>query len=109
VLIGRTGVEDVVQRLGTTILDLLPAGQIPPESVNCFIQLPWRALLDQLTTSYDTVLLDSSPVLPVIDAAVLSKQTGDALIVVGADRIHRPQLLCSERRSSCPRHPAQQD
>ena len=32
VLIGRADVEDVVQPLGTTALDLLPAGQIPPKS-----------------------------------------------------------------------------
>jgi hypothetical protein len=30
--------------------------------------------------------------LPVTDAVVLSKVAGGALVVVGADRIHRPQL-----------------
>jgi tyrosine-protein kinase len=49
-------------------------------------------LLDRLTKSYDTVLLDSPPLLPVTDAAVLTKLAGGALIVVGADSIHRPQL-----------------
>jgi Mrp family chromosome partitioning ATPase len=49
-------------------------------------------LLDRLITSYDTVVLDSPPLLPVTDAAVLSKLAGGALVVVGADRIHRPQL-----------------
>jgi succinoglycan biosynthesis transport protein ExoP len=38
------------------------------------------------------VLLDSPPLLPVTDAAVLAKMVGGALVVVGADRIHRPQL-----------------
>jgi polysaccharide biosynthesis transport protein len=50
-------------------------------------------LLENLTSTYDIVLLDSPPVLPVTDAAVLSKLAGGALVVVGADRIHRPQLL----------------
>src|SRR4029450_2274046 len=45
-----------------------------------------------LTASYDMVLLDSPPLLPVTDAAVLTKMAGGALVVVGADRIHRPQL-----------------
>jgi Mrp family chromosome partitioning ATPase len=49
-------------------------------------------LLDRLTESYDTVLLDSPPLLPVTDAAVLTKLAGGALVVVGADRLHRPQL-----------------
>jgi Mrp family chromosome partitioning ATPase len=49
-------------------------------------------LLDRLSASYDMVLLDSPPLLPVTDAVVLSKLAGGALVVVGADRIHRPQL-----------------
>ena len=49
-------------------------------------------LLDRLSASYDMVLLDSPPLLPVTDAAVLTKMAGGALVVVGADRIHRPQL-----------------
>jgi succinoglycan biosynthesis transport protein ExoP len=38
------------------------------------------------------VLLDSPPLLPVTDAVVLSKMAGGAVVIVGADRIHRPQL-----------------
>jgi hypothetical protein len=49
-------------------------------------------LLEQLSGSYDMVLLDSPPLLPVTDAVVLSNLAGGALVVVGADRIHRPQL-----------------
>ena len=92
VLIGRADVEDVVQPLGTTTLDLLPAGQIPPNPSELLGSPAMAGLLDRLTTSYDTVVLDSPPLLPVTDAAVLSKLAGGALIVVGADRIHRPQL-----------------
>jgi tyrosine-protein kinase len=92
VLIGRADVEDVVQPLGTTTLDLLPAGQLPPNPSELLGSPAMAGLLDRLTTSYDMVLLDSPPLLPVTDAAVLAKLAGGALVVVGADRIHRPQL-----------------
>jgi Mrp family chromosome partitioning ATPase len=49
-------------------------------------------LLERLSAVYDMVLLDSPPLLPVTDAVVLSKMAVGALVVVGADRIHRPQL-----------------
>jgi polysaccharide biosynthesis transport protein len=91
VLIGRADLEDVVQPLGTT-LDLLPAGQLPPNPSELLGSPAMAGLLDRLTKSYDTVLLDSSPLLPVTDAAVLTKLADGALVVVGADRIHRPQL-----------------
>jgi Mrp family chromosome partitioning ATPase len=49
-------------------------------------------LHDRLIEMYDYVILDSPPLLPVTDAVVLSKVAGGALVVVGADRIHRLQL-----------------
>ena len=92
VLIGRAEVEDVVQPLGKTSLDLLPAGQIPPNPSELLGSMAMADLLERLTASYDMVLLDSPPLLPVTDAVVLSNLAGGALVVVGADRIHRPQL-----------------
>jgi capsular exopolysaccharide synthesis family protein len=92
VLIGRAEVEDVVQPLGKTSLDLLPAGQIPPNPSELLGSMAMADLLEQLSGSYDMVLLDSPPLLPVTDAVVLSNLAGGALVVVGADRIHRPQL-----------------
>jgi len=92
VLIGRADVEDVVQPLGTSTLDLLPAGQIPPNPSELLGSPAMAGLLDRLVATYDIVLLDSPPLLPVTDATVLSKLAGGALVVVGADRIHRPQF-----------------
>ena len=92
VLIGRAEVEDVVQPLGKTSLDLLPAGQIPPNPSELLGSMAMADLLERLSASYDMVLLDSPPLLPVTDAVVLSNLAGGALVVVGADRIHRPQL-----------------
>jgi succinoglycan biosynthesis transport protein ExoP len=92
VLIGRAKVEDVIQRFGSTSLDLLPAGQIPPNPSELLGSVAMAELLERLSASYDMVLLDSPPLLPVTDALVLSKIAGGGLVVVGADRIHRPQL-----------------
>jgi capsular exopolysaccharide synthesis family protein len=92
VLIGRAEVEDLIQPLGTTGLDLLPAGQIPPNPSELLGSTAMAGLLEQLSASYDIVLLDGPPLLPVTDAVVLSKLAGGALVVVGADRTHRPQL-----------------
>lgn len=49
-------------------------------------------LLEKLTSQYDVVILDTAPLLPVTDAAILSKLTGGALLVVGANKLHRNQL-----------------
>jgi Mrp family chromosome partitioning ATPase len=49
-------------------------------------------LLEQLTSQHDVVLIDTPPLLPVTDAAILAKITGGAVVVAAADRIHRQQL-----------------
>ena len=92
VLIGRADVKDVVQPFGTSSLDLLPAGQVPPNPSELLGSAAMASLLERLSNSYDMVLLDSPPLLPVTDAVVLSKMAGGAVVIVGADRIHRPQL-----------------
>jgi capsular exopolysaccharide synthesis family protein len=92
VLIGRADVEHVVQPLGNTTLDLLPAGQIPPNPSELLGSAAMATLLARLEAAYDMVLLDSAPLLPVTDAAVLSNLASGALLVVSADQIHRAQL-----------------
>ncbi|HZL01912.1 MAG TPA: polysaccharide biosynthesis tyrosine autokinase [Cellulomonas sp.] len=92
VLIGRATVEDVIQPWGNGYLHVLPAGQIPPNPSELLGSQAMAALLEKLTTRYDIVLLDTAPLLPVTDAAILSKLTGGALVVVSADVLRRNQL-----------------
>ena len=93
VLIGRAKGADVVQPWGDGTLDILPSGPIPPNPSELLGSPAMIALLEQLTASYDMVLLDSPPILPVTDAAILSNLAGGALVIVGTDHIHRAQLL----------------
>lgn len=51
-----------------------------------------RHLLDEATASYDTVVIDAAPLLPVTDAAVLSTITGGALVVAGSGVVTVPEL-----------------
>ena len=92
VLIGQARVEDVVQHWQDTTLDVLPSGRIPPNPSELLGSAAMERLLAELTSTYDVVLLDSPPLLPVTDAAVLSNFAGGTVLVVGADRVHRPQL-----------------
>ena len=92
VLIGRAELGDVVQQWQNSTLDLLPSGRIPPNPSELLGSTAMERLLADLTATYDVVLLDTPPLLPVTDAAVLSSLVGGSLLVVGADRVHRPQL-----------------
>src|SRR5699024_2466691 len=52
-------------------------------------------LLADLAGTYDVILIDSPPLLPVTDAAILSKLAGGTLVVAGADRLQKPPLRTS--------------
>jgi succinoglycan biosynthesis transport protein ExoP len=92
VLIGKASVADVVHPYAETTLDVLPAGEIPPNPSELLGSAAMKALLTAATERYDMVLIDSPPVLPVTDAAVLGRQVDGALVIAGMDRIHRTQI-----------------
>lgn len=91
VLIGEAAVEDVIQPWGGSI-DVLPAGQIPPNPSELLDSAAMSGLLRRLGASYDTILLDTSPLLPVTDSAALSRFVDGVLLVVGCQAVHRHQL-----------------
>lgn len=92
VLIGDAPLAEVIQSCGSTSLDILPAGQVPPNPSELLSSEAMSSLIAELSNRYDMVLMDSPPLLPVSDALALSNFAGGTLLVVGVDRIHRPQL-----------------
>ena len=95
VLIGGAELDDVMQPWRDTTLTVLPAGQVPPNPSELLGSKAMSTVLAELTARFDIVLLDSPPLLPVTDAAILGRMTGGALLVVGTDRLHRAQLRAS--------------
>ena len=92
ILTGRSELRDVAERWRDSTLTILPAGPVPPNPSELLGSAAMFDLLTELTASYDVVLLDTPPLLPVTDATILTKMVGGALLVVGADRLRRGQL-----------------
>lgn len=92
ILIGQATLDDVVQPQGDTGLDVLTSGPIPPNPSELLGFPEMRKLVDEATQRYDVVILDTPPLLPVTDAAILSRITSGALIVVGSRIVRRPEL-----------------
>jgi capsular exopolysaccharide synthesis family protein len=92
VLTGQAEIQDAIQPFDNSTLDVLPGGQVPPNPSELLGSAAMNMLLERLRASYDMVLLDSPPLLPVTDGAVLSKMAGGALVILGANWVRRPQL-----------------
>jgi succinoglycan biosynthesis transport protein ExoP len=92
VLISRVELGDALQPWGRGDLAVLPAGTIPPNPSELLGSRAMAALIRSLEADFDVVILDLPPLLPVTDAALVSKMTRGALLVVAAGRTHRGEL-----------------
>lgn len=86
VLIGAADRFDVIQRWGEHDLDVIVAGQIPPNPSELLSGSEMAPFLRGLEALYDVVLVDSPPLLPVTDGAILANLCGGAIVVVEAGR-----------------------
>jgi tyrosine-protein kinase Etk/Wzc len=85
VLSGKIGYEQAVQATPVQNLRVLSSGTIPPNPAELLGSADMRFLVEQqLKERYEIVLFDSSPVLAVTDASVLSTLVDCVIIVVSA-------------------------
>lgn len=79
-LAGDADVADVLQETEITGLDVLAAGVTPPNPGELLGSQAFRHILDELRERYDWVIVDTPPILPVTDGALVAT-TVDAVIV----------------------------
>jgi capsular exopolysaccharide synthesis family protein len=95
VLIGQADLSDVLQQFANTSVYVIGAGSIPPNPSELLGSPAMAATLRELESRFDVVILDTPPLLPVTDAAVLSTIAGGTVVVVGAGRVDRDHLARS--------------
>lgn len=91
-LLGTTDVNDLLQHWGDDDLFVLTSGQIPPNPSELLGSSGMQQLILRLEEVFDVVVIDTPPVLPVTDAAVLSQHVGGVILVVGAQSTRRNDL-----------------
>jgi capsular exopolysaccharide synthesis family protein len=81
VLIGRVSSREAIRPDVAANLDVLPAGASPPNPSELLGSGAMHALIGDLRRTYDYIVIDTPPTLPVTDAAVVAT-TADATILV---------------------------
>ena len=92
VLLGRASVADVVQEWGSSGLQVLAAGPVPPNPSELLGSAAMRRLMQALRRDYEYVVLDAPPLLPVADAAILSHVVDGTVVVANVQRARRREL-----------------
>ncbi|HEY0973764.1 MAG TPA: polysaccharide biosynthesis tyrosine autokinase [Solimonas sp.] len=81
---GSAAVADVIHRTTVDGLHFVSTGTVPPNPAELLLSEAVGELLTFLSQRYDTVILDTPPVLAVTDAAVLGQYAGTTLLVLKA-------------------------
>lgn len=79
--VGNANYADCVVRLEADKLDIITAGVMPVNPQELLSSARMQELLKRLRTTYDRIIIDTSPVLPVSDALLLANRA-DALVYV---------------------------
>lgn len=95
VLIGQAELDDVIQRFTETSAYVIGSGPVPPNPSELLGSAAMIETLRELESQFDVVIIDSPPLLPVTDAAVLSTIAGGTIVVVGAGMVDRDHLARS--------------
>ncbi|MDO5503476.1 MAG: polysaccharide biosynthesis tyrosine autokinase [Actinomycetia bacterium] len=94
ILIGDAELDDVVQHYGREwTIDVLGAGDIPPNPSELLGSPRMTDLIDSIRDRYEFVIIDTPPLLPVTDAAVLASRADGTIVVVGSGVARKAQLL----------------
>ncbi|MEV6875325.1 polysaccharide biosynthesis tyrosine autokinase [Amycolatopsis sp. NPDC051128] len=82
VLAGQVSLDQALQPWGGSLFAVLASGPTPPNPSELLGSRQMLNLMAELRERYDTVLLDTPPLLPVTDAAVLGAAADGVLLVV---------------------------
>jgi succinoglycan biosynthesis transport protein ExoP len=84
VVIGDATPHDVIVATRYANLDMMPAGAQAPNPVKLIQSARFDEIVAGLLDTYQTIIFDTSALMPVIDAAALSAKTDGVVLVVSA-------------------------
>ena len=92
VLSGECEVEDVILKDIEKNLDILPTRNVAHNVTELFLGDKMKTLLERLKSEYNTIVLDTPPLIVASDAAILSKHCDGVVYVVAYDQVAKREL-----------------
>jgi capsular exopolysaccharide synthesis family protein len=95
VLAGQVGIGDALQPWGGSGLWVLPSGYVPPNPTELLASRNMADLLTALGSGFDVIIIDTPPLLPVTDAAVMATVADGCLLVSRHGKTTVPQATAA--------------
>jgi capsular exopolysaccharide synthesis family protein len=98
VLLGLREIGQCAVPSGTENLDLLPLGQVPPNPVEILSSNVITDFIQRYRSLYDLMIFDTSPIMGLADAPLISRKVQAVVLIVEAGRAHNGQAKAAVRR-----------
>jgi capsular exopolysaccharide synthesis family protein len=98
VLRGEVDVADVLQPTLACGLYLIPAGRCDAHAIQALAQDPIQALFGDLRGRYDFIIVDSAPVLTVVDSLLVSQNVDAVILSILRDVSQVPKVYAAYER-----------
>lgn len=94
-LTGKASLKEIIQKTFIDNVWLASSGPVPPNPAELLNSRKMKDLLEEATQVFDIVLLDSPPVLSVIDAVILSSIVESTVLVVRGGKTRKKPFMAS--------------
>jgi len=96
-LTGKVSLKDAIQKTSVENIWLLPSGIIPPNPAELLNSKKMKEMMEEVKEAFDVILLDTTPVLAVIDAVIVSSIADSTMLIIKAGEVaHKPFLNAVE-------------
>jgi capsular exopolysaccharide synthesis family protein len=85
-LAGKAFIRNAIQKSSIDNVWILPAGLIPPNPAELLNSKKMKELIDVVRKGYDIILIDSPPVLAVVDSVIVSTLADGTVFIVKAGK-----------------------
>lgn len=98
VLLGHTDLSSAVIKGVHENLEILPVAEMPSNPTEIFASQHLRDFIEKYSEEYSLIVFDSSPILGLADAPMLSRLVDGTIFVMEANQIHSGQARTAIKR-----------
>jgi tyrosine-protein kinase Etk/Wzc len=84
IILNTITAKEATQTIPQANFDFIPTGAIPPNPSELLLHENFTNFLESVSQRYDLVIIDSPPILAVMDAAIIGRMTSAAFMVAKA-------------------------
>lgn len=92
-LSGNAKLEEIIREIKPNYLSYISSGSIPSNPVQILESKSMQNFLETIREFFDIVVIDSPPIVAVVDAEILAKMVDGTVLVISADKTENRVML----------------